>query len=1524
MTPHSRRNSITSVSTANTYSSQHKSLSRDMSTDNLLSVDSKFMKKPAKRVTGSMPSPTLAARESYSKSNSITSSTSYNSFSSHNSYAPNNAANGNRVYNPPSNHNNAIPPSNGYRNMGAPPGSYYTKEGVYYFPNGEVFRPRTAPAKRNRPGKISIDTSAKQNSNNANYNNSNSNSNSNSNPNSLNMGHGYHNNPNHNAPSMGPQMNQSRFPNESPTNSPAISAPPTLRSTGSYTSIPKSNSLQNVRLANKQTLSKSIRENKGDIQTNISFDNNINGKMPYENYRNNSTTSLRNLQRLQPQNITRCEHHHSSNPSSSVSSINSNMSNVLHNQYNNNSAANLCRSDSNTPSTSISDEQIHQSFHQLSNAHTQKENNIDELETDSDGHFTATGSEYPQSQTIRQTPNTQEPYLENVEATHSGSYHHEHNSQPRVIQHSTTSDTKNATNRESSGSSDQMHSMDSTSSNNGGAHEDDVTDDTVVSTLNANSDDTFKTATAVSTLRSNSAGHSMSSIGDNLNRQHVSYTHGNTSPHDLQFKEYSGEPLVQSSSSVSEVSLDEDEKNAAETSQILSEPRDMRRDASQQCNGEATETYISPEKPVLANISDMSFNSTQEELTKSGATTPVEQAEWILPESDDENSLPGSPGITIPINCSVLESRVENAPDSKSPSQLLSLAKSRSIDRENDIAGFPEPSVNAMDESHADDYSPESYELNALIETHNQESPVTNIQQTPQSQASITGHTVNVPEAADKLNQQVLSPTYSFSSVPSADFEITSKPFNRWVNDSQKEVPPRGDVQIVGQKIRKHHRQASSTSSAEYINQIKQGAASTPSAMKRSPTKAVELPETPKVGRGRGAHDDIETPPHDAVPPPPIEKSPDMKVKGKPKKHGHSHHHHQQGDEHKKEDDGTTNSKSDDVKNGSTLKEEVVFTPPQPSQFPKTRSLLPNDSGEKKSSLNHNEANPTKSTIAQSEPVFNKPAPMFRNMPQPQPQPQPQSPQQSVSSIFQSPNASVLSHSTFIGSTQPSKLGKSSSVTNFKTFFKKLKPKDKDGSDSANSTSTSLRSGGSSLSLSSKKKSNRGLFGLFKKDETSSSSLLAKPPAHKDMHDASDGNRLSVLSEASFKLGSLPDFEPESAGLFDDVMLSFDEKFERDLTPTKPPDFAKLPKTMSKSKNGVLSEPFLKDDELTREQIDDQKLRDEADNAGDEDGSSGDNAEGDVGFQDVETEPSGPIAPPTASTGGNDENADNDNTGTWTGTYIDENIEFLKNEGFWSQLDESALARQIELEKRSSGIAPRPSSKPEDIATSSPIIEEAVTGEERIISREPPQNQFEPTSPLTSNVSATVVVNRDELNSVLVDLSEDGKRNLPVHLKYIKQFRDYPSIEVEVHKFEPVVPFVPRDELVARNNSPSILKRGRSQLSPPYGYPRHHQQSQQSQSPRSQHKLQMPASFPPQDQHPPPPSHVLKRVNFNNKIQINETFSSDVYKRYNKSVTQYSLSDPKEISNIKNEVNYYKCNEMLVHESSQNNTHFYY
>lgn len=1466
------------MATTNTYASQqmpnlNKSLSRDMSTDNLISVDSKFIKKPTKRVAGSM-SPKIAANDSFSKNNSITSATSHHSYASniagntnHNYHQNNNNSRNNSMAN--SNNNN----NNGYRNTGAPPGSFYTKEGVYYFPNGEVFRPRTAPTKRNRPGKITVDTSvARQNNNPANNNDGNGGFNQTN-----------HTGSSHNSPSMGPQMaQQPHFVNDSPSSSPAIAAPPPLRSVGSYTSLPKSNSLQNVRLANKQNLSKSIRDNKGDIHTNITIDN-ANSKMPYESYKNGSTSSLKNLQRLHSHNITRSEQQNSSNGSSSMSSTSSNMSNVLHNQYNNNngSNANLDRSDSNTPSTSISDDHhSHHKFHQLQNSHTPHgEGNHALAPTQiSNGHF-------------------MENKHQDLERPHhlANELYHDAHSYPssKIYSHDSHENTNNDSNRESSGSSDQRLSVDSVSEGRGN-HRDDATDDTVLSTLNATSEDTFKTATAVSTLHSNSAGHSLSSIGDNLNR-HALHDYGNSSHSENLPKEYTNQPLRHSSSSISKVSMDEDKDSLDETP-ILSEPIVGQKNTEKHANDATQKTYDAPEKPVLANISDMSFNSTQEDLSRSSGASPMleqkEQTEQTKPlfAGNENHTSDGTSTITIPINCSVLESRMEDVPDLRPPRQITNIKKVKSDDPPSDESGLPEPSIDneSFVDLYLNDVSPELYKLNELIETHNEESPLRNdeIKRDDEPQGNITSQTVSVPKSAEKLKQQVLSPSYSFSSVPSADFEITSKPFKGLVNDVQDEVPPRGDVQIVDdRKIRKHHRHTSSASSVEFINQLKQELSQ---PIIREINTETE-PVTPKAGEG--ANDEIETPPHDAIPPPPIEKSPGMRVKGKPKKHKHKHHHHHHHQKKENELTGPGFKKSSDVKVGSALKDEVVWTP-QLSEFPQASSLLSNDvachSTAKKDQETSNKPN-----LTLDESVLSKPVPSFHSSKQFQ------SPQQLHHATVESPKASLFSHSTSIGSESPSKLNKSTSISNFKSFFKKLKPKEKE--PNTPTSNTSMNSGASSSP--SKKKLHRGLFGFGKhKKEDPSPPPTPQSTFEMEKRDA-NVSRLSVLSEASFKLGALPDFEPESDGLFDDVMLTFDEKFERDLTPTKPPDFVKLSSTTSRNKhsNDVLSEPFLKDDELTKEQIADQKLHD-LENTADE-GSGGSSNE------EAEDEEIGGllgIGPGLLAGVG----ADDADTGTGTGTYIDENIEFLKNEGFWSQLDETALARQIELEKRSSGIAPRRNN--ETSASSLPMNKNGQQGTNPLGSSSLRFSSQDPSS--AQNDTAVVVVENHELNNILANITEEGKRNLPIHLKYIKQFRDYSTIEVEMHRFETLPNNKPQTQPL---NNPSILKRRSHQFSSPYGQ---HGYSYQHQ----QQLLQMPMGFPPQQQRKQRQQQTNKRVNFNNKILINETFSSDVYKRYNKSVTQYSLSDPKEISNIKNEVNYYKCNEMLVHESSQNNTHFYY
>ncbi|KAM9927923.1 hypothetical protein OXX80_010173 [Metschnikowia pulcherrima] len=71
-------------------------------------------------------------------------------------------------------------------------------------------------------------------------------------------------------------------------------------------------------------------------------------------------------------------------------------------------------------------------------------------------------------------------------------------------------------------------------------------------------------------------------------------------------------------------------------------------------------------------------------------------------------------------------------------------------------------------------------------------------------------------------------------------------------------------------------------------------------------------------------------------------------------------------------------------------------------------------------------------------------------------------------------------------------------------------------------------------------------------------------------------------------------------------------------------------------------------------------------------------------------------------------------------------------------------------------------------------------------------------------------------------------------------------------------------------------------------------------------------------------SRPARNVKFSNSIAISETYAPQLYRRNNKSVTQYYLTEYSEINRIKNELNAYKCYEMLVHEKSQANTHFFY
>lgn len=285
-------------------------------------------------------------------------------------------------------------------------------------------------------------------------------------------------------------------------------------------------------------------------------------------------------------------------------------------------------------------------------------------------------------------------------------------------------------------------------------------------------------------------------------------------------------------------------------------------------------------------------------------------------------------------------------------------------------------------------------------------------------------------------------------------------------------------------------------------------------------------------------------------------------------------------------------------------------------------------------------------------------------------------------------------------------------------------------------------------------------------------------------------NRVSMVESFVLDISELPKIETEDH-LFDDVLGEFDEKLNRvdSIKPTK-----KL----------LINEPFIKDDELTQDQIEDQQKRDK------------------TGSDDS-------LPERVHSRTNSDE------------LYVDDNIRYLREELVWPIDNDDTF----------------------------------VVDERSVLSRNSSILNYE-----SENGQETVIVDNEQLVNLFKNFNENLRRRLPIHLKHIRQFQDYKVLEINVRRFENLANT--KLEPTTPTELTSCLK----------------SVGERKQSPN--------------------------RVMFSNKISINETFPPEMYKRYNKSVTQYTLTESFQINKIKNEVNQYKCNEMLVHESSQGNTHFYY
>lgn len=321
-------------------------------------------------------------------------------------------------------------------------------------------------------------------------------------------------------------------------------------------------------------------------------------------------------------------------------------------------------------------------------------------------------------------------------------------------------------------------------------------------------------------------------------------------------------------------------------------------------------------------------------------------------------------------------------------------------------------------------------------------------------------------------------------------------------------------------------------------------------------------------------------------------------------------------------------------------------------------------------------------------------------------------------------------------------------------------------------------------------------------------------------------------------LTKLPTIETE-ANIFDDILTSFDEKLN----------------SVDVSKPSFINEPFLKDDELTRDQIEDQQMQD---NVQLTDGSL------ESLPLDMEFIPRLTLSGHRASIRHSRHNSDE--------LYVDENIRYLQSELIWPVDNESIDKLSVLTKIRSLEV--------EDVPTPDPLV--GVSDQH------------------VEDDSQTLIIDNEQLTNFFNNLTPQQRTRLPIHLKYIRQFKDFKTMEIKITRFDQFWMEYEQKNPVEPSMYTSILKK-RSPVNT-------HTNSLSSNSSKS-----TAAS-----------AQQTKKVEFSNKISVNETFPPDMYRRYNKSVTQYTLTEPVQIHMIKNELNTYKCNEMLVHEKSQNNTHFFY
>jgi len=1382
---YSRKNSITSLATTGSMVSRSPQ-ARDLSTDNLMSLEEKFIKRSMKRPGGGHGTAVPPSAISGIPSGPTTSNSMHS--------------------------NNALSEPSPVLNASNGEAFHKTNTGTYLFPNGEVFRPRTTPSKRNRPNKLHHHPE---------MNNTATESHTIAPP----IDSTYLR-----APFTSSQDSFHRNPSINSLHSLNNNSTSTLATNLSATpSIPRSNSYNNMKMLHKQNLVKDIRANKMDTPTNLHIN------PVSESTRESSLTSSTQIPRSN--SFTTTPHVPHVVPFTS--------------QLRTNSLTKSAHSPTIQP--------LNQLPTVIPASFVQSHNN---------GSSTSLRNTIYTSQPFNPyNPMHSHPKLQPTNIVKASSS--ENNSSLSSLPETTISPSTSLTNTSNESRSEILKlnvptltlksdetRFSATSSNKSSAYS---------SSPSSEDPPIIDSSTYLSQTISNTP---LTSININ-EKERFSNVATSTLPTNQTIEEHPAEVPAKDNQGVKEVSevLDEEE-NVEEAFEVVheEEAREIDTYSSGKTETSPRSTTVNADDTILSTLNEVS----EENLT-------------VKPTSITTDAVsPNTISYSLPVIGQANES--EESLVYATPRHSPSEEQNRLLSQDSSIVPSLQPPSIIIPNQEVLPLSTLSHQRNGSI------LPEPTIDLSYEPGKGTPSSKTNNAESHDMSDYTLLyqsSPLNSGCSTPRNskffDFNSDRDAFNKFLNDTQEEVPPRGDLVIKkNHKIRKHERSVSSISSFNSIINGTEG----------------ELPRTPK--RSQSPEGEVFS---KALPPLKLKDSCMKSLPPSPK--DPISIQSPTGEDFRspvplKE---SVPSSSDSSLNLYSINEASKTSLPSNTQMahntqlsnsqPVSKTQRTTDAKSTSNMARIGAENTPKQTMSMLDVLGDDPpTPISKN-----------SPQKPVATTRPKPNTtSVPSESKKFGPTpkipSPSprtlkshdfsrsmtSLGsipnrtipkRSTSVNNFRSFFRKVFNK---SSTSINSTSmaesdierkqsfntsnildsksinsasyhsvntSSASSRAESRSITPNvpaptkniKKSfslgNISLRSKFNKKQEKPRVEASKLETVKSNHSESDH------TDQTLAMLELPSFETD-AHMFDDMFVSINnvsEQAEHCVTSSIPVG----PRLTTK-------DPFLKDDELTSAQIHDQQIKDEQEDEKQEDEKQEDEKQEDEKQDDEKQEDKQDADLQTSR-----HSSDN--------TYIDDNIRFLQGELQWTKLDDHKFDDEVDVQ----------STKKVDYDND--------------------DNEIAPESKERGNVD-TIVMTHDQLNLIFNNLSELQRRHLPGHLKYIKQFKDFKYIEVSVTKFEDLSGINLSNHLL--QSSPSILKKSEGE----YVFRNNSSMLSSNES--------------------------KKRVMFSNKIYVNETYAAEMYKRYNKSVTQYTLTESYEINRIKSELNSYKCNEMLVHESSQNNTHFFY